>query len=208
MLKRGYVQWVLLKLNKLNCLIYYLITIFIVAVVHASMIYLAGILSIMKQNQKVKILYLSRGCDDGDGGGGVYRMHTGGRRQLSYPVWVWARWQEEERWLVSLLYFCNTTCFHTEQWTVTVSKACRFSILWLECHSHSKYQVVQPLTVTFCFTSHVKRICSIELSCVFLQEDVSPRCTNLLPMDLLTLASRSDREKAKVWPRALQTKLI
>lgn len=77
-------------------------------------------------------------------------------------------------------------------------------------------QVVKTLTITFCFTSHVKRICSIELCCVFLQEDVSPRCTNLLPMDRLTLASRSDREKAKVWPSsevgfnlaALQTKLI
>lgn len=30
--------------------------------------------------------YLSRGCDDGDGGGGVDRMHTSGRRELSHPV--------------------------------------------------------------------------------------------------------------------------
>lgn len=38
------------------------------------------------KSKRSTFLYLSRRCDDGDGGGGVYRMHTGGRRQLSHPV--------------------------------------------------------------------------------------------------------------------------
>lgn len=61
-----------------------------------------------QKENSVVLCYLSRWCDDGNGGGGVYRVWTHGGRELPHPSWLWTCSQEEERRSVS----AQLTCCH------------------------------------------------------------------------------------------------